>query len=360
MNSFTLFSEPKKAFSEVFDKLKKAKHCIYMEAYELKDDHIGRELIRILARKSLEIKVILIVDDYGFESPSKTTARLLRDSSIEFIRFNPVWSALREKHLSKMARFVLRSHRKLTIIDERIAYTGGTNYTAQEIRWRDIFVSIKGPLVADLTRAFFEMRRMAKKKFILNMPVNKKLTKRFQGTDILIRQVPHTFHRPLRKELSRLFAQAKDEICITTPYFVPTVAMTYMLFRAMRKGVKVKILIPYKSDQYWVDIVSDFFAYLMFKKKAQVFLQKRMSHAKYIIVDRSVCTFGSANFDYQTFHNNHELNIITKEQDIVQELHDLFREDCEKSLVFSKKTRRNRTVLRKLFEKILHPFKKYF
>lgn len=360
MNSYTLFKEPKKTFKEIFSELKKAKKSIYIEAYELKNDQISRELFRILARKSLEVKVIIIVDDFGFKTPSKETKKLIDESKIEFNIFNPVWNALKEKHISKISRFVLRSHRKLTIIDERLAYTGGTNYTAQEILWRDIFVKIKGPLVADLTRSFFEMRRLTKSKLTIKQPINKKLTKKFKNKDIVVRQIPHSFHRPLHSELTSLFANAKKEIVLTTPYFVPTVQLLFMMYKAIRRGINLKILIPEKSDHYWVDIVSDFFANILFRNKAKVYLQKQMSHAKYIVFDNDVCTFGSANFDYQTFYNNHELNIISNNKEIVSDLKNLFNDDSKKSIIFNDKTRRNKKFIRKIFEKIINPFKKYF
>lgn len=360
MNSYELFSVPKKTFSKVFEDIARAKKSIYIESYELRNDTIGRELIRILARKSLEVKVILIVDDFGFKSPSKTIIKLIENSHIEFHVFNPVKNALREKHLSKMTRFVLRNHRKLTIIDEKIAYVGGTNYTAQELKWRDIHVRIKGTIVATLTRSFFEMKRLTKNKNIMHQPVNKKLTKKFKEADIIVRQIPHTHHRPLRKELKKLFAQSKKEIKITTPYFVPIVPLLYMMYKAIRRGVKIKVLIPYKSDFYWVDMVSDLFAALVYANKGEVYLQHQMSHAKYIVFDNEICTFGSANFDYQTFYNNHELNIITKNKSIVKDLSKLFDTDCKQSTKFSLKTRRNNNVFRRFFVKIAYQFKKYF
>lgn len=360
MNSYQLFSEPKKTFADVFEELKKAKKSIYIESHELKDDSVGRALIRILARKSLEVRVILIIDDYGYQKPSKTTKKLIENSKIEFLIFNPLRNALKEKHISKMSRFVMRSHRKLTIIDEKIAYVGGTNYTADELKWRDIFVKIKGTLVADLTRSFKEMLRLTNNRNILRQPVNKRLTKQFRGEDVVIRQVPHTRHRPFRKELNKLFAHAKKEIRITTPYFVPTVPFLYMMYKAIRRGVTIKILTPMKTDQYWVDITSDFFANLAHQRKAHVYFQHKMSHAKYIVFDKEVCTFGSSNFDYQTFHNNHEINIITKNKKIVNDLYHLFEEDCTQATRYSNLTRRNRNIIRKFFQWILHPFKKYF
>lgn len=358
--TYQLFSEPKKTFEDVFNELKNAQSSIYLEAYDLVNDSISRELFRILARKSLDIKVVVIVDDFGFERPSKTTKKLIEASNIQMYRFNPLWQALKEKYISKISKFVMRTHRKLTIIDEKIAYVGGTNYTAAELSWRDIFVKIRGPLVSDLTKAFFEMKELCLNRNILHQPINKGLTREFKDTDILLRQVPHSRHRPYRKEFKRLFDAAKKEIRITTPYFIPTRYFQRMITRAIKRGVAVTILIPKKSDLYWVDILSDHFAAKLLNKKAKVCLQDQMSHAKYIVFDNTVCTFGSSNFDYVSFHNNHELNIISKDKKLVSELINLFDSDRKKSTAFSLISKRNKSLFKHAVARILYRFRKFF
>jgi cardiolipin synthase len=359
-NSYELISETKVIFKNTFSELKNAKKSIFIECYQLKDDHISRELIRILARKSLEIPVILIVDGLGFEIKSKAIKNIIEKSNIEFYVYNPIRWLLSQKHISRFSRFVMRNHRKLIIIDEEVAYTGGTNFTAQELKWRDILFKIKGPIVNLLLKSFQESKAITIHNSILNQPINKKLTTQFKNKDTIIRQIPHSFHRPMNKELKKLFSLAKNEIRITTPYFIPTVQLLYMMYKAIRKGVVIKVLIPHKSDNYWIDIISDFFAYVVYKNKVEVYLQKKMSHAKYIVFDKKVATFGSHNFDHLSFYQLCELNIVTKNKEAIIPLKELFDSDIKKSIRFSEKTRRNNNLWRKTVAKMMHPFKKYF
>ncbi len=364
INKYEVFSEPIKAFSNVFSNLKKAKKSIYIETFELKNDSIGRELIKILIEKSKKIPVTLIVDDRGLGILPKKIKNTIAKSNIEYYIFNPWFVHIKRLRLKRlMSNMLHTNHRKLTIIDETIAYVGGINFSAKEINWRDILVRIKGPILSSLILASEEMKGIVVKKRRQQRKIVSKLSRRNNDTtDKVIRQIPQTInHNTLTRTIIKEIKKAKKEILITTPYFVPPLKLLIPLHKAIKRKVKITILVPRKSDGKMSSILTRHFAFLSYKEKINMFLLPKMTHAKYLIIDNKYCSFGSANLDYQTWFSNYELNISSTNKDLIKQLKSTWNKDIKTASEFNpKKDYLNKTKMYKLYEKILKKFKHRF
>jgi cardiolipin synthase A/B len=360
-NKYIVFDEPEKSFKRIFQLIESAKKSIYIETYRFSNDSIGRNLLDLLIKKSEKgLDVILIVDSLGWGRFSKQRRKKLDESSIKLYIFNPIFNKFSFSKIKKYWNIHFRNHRKLTIIDKKIAFVGGTNYSAKELNWRDLFVEITGPIVKDLEFSAREMQKIAVKKHFQKRIIFKKLSKRFSKEDILVRQIPYSKHRLLKKELIKIFNSAKEEILIATPYLVPDLPFRRALKNARKRGIKINILIPKNADGYFASMMNHFGCYLAHKSKINVYLSPKMIHSKFVIVDNNVCTFGSANLDYQTFNHNYELNIISENKSLIKQLKKSFFKDLKTSKLYEEKNWSKRIWMNRVIMSFLIKHKRHF
>lgn len=361
-NKYNVYSDTKTAFERIFSELENAKKSIYVETYKIDRDKIGTRFLDILMAKSESVKTELMVDYWGTQRQPLKRLKRIKDSRLSYILFNPMYFKVSSLNVKRfLERLHVRNHRKLIIIDEERAFVGGMNFNSEELRWKDLLVEIKGPIVSQLISAANEMKSIASRLNIFEKrPINKKLAKEFSGKDLVMRQIPASKYCKLRKSFFRLLDGAKEEILFTTPYFIIDIAFISHLRKAVKRGVKVKIIIPNKSDNFVADILNKWFAFLKHNEGAEVYLFKGMTHAKYTVVDGKKCTFGSANMDYQTWLHNYELNIMSSNKKLSHDLKKMFNDtlkDCER---FTSKMWWKRSLIRRLLEPIAKLFKSHF
>ena len=359
MNTYLLYTEPQKTFSAIFAAMKQAKKSITFETFDIGNDAVGEQLIRIAAQKSKTIPVEGIVDSYQ-HYPNEFIEQTIHNSRIKLHVFHPIRENIVSIRFKKMIEWLhIRTHRKVTIIDETIAFVGGTNYNAKELGWRDIMVKITGPIVKDLVKSFKESKGIATKHLYAPRKINKKLTKTFTNKDVMLRTMPLSTHKSIFSTILKLIKQAKKEIIIVTPYFVADTGIGVALRAAIKRGVHISILIPKKGDHYSADIYTKFNAFVATKQGMSVFEYPRMVHAKYMIVD-DVVMFGSANFNNRSLHYDYELNIATKDKKLHKQLRNLALADISISKQFKTATWKNRSWKQRIMQGILRPIRKYF
>lgn len=361
-NKYKVFSDTKTAFERMFFALENAKKSIYVETYKIDRDRIGTKVLDILIAKSENVKTELMVDYWGTQREPLKRLKRIKDSRLSYILFNPLHFRVSSLNVKRFfERLHVRNHRKLIIIDEKTAFVGGMNFNSEELKWKDLLVEIKGPIVSQLISTATEMKNIASKLNIFEKrPVNKKLAKEFNGKDLVMRQIPASKYCKLRKSFFRLLDSAKEEILFTTPYLILDIAFISHLRKAVKRGVKVKIIIPNKCDQFAADVLNKWFAFLKHNEGTEVYLYKGMTHAKYAVVDGKRCTFGSSNMDYQTWLHNYELNIMSSNEKLSHDLKKMFNDTLKNCERFTNKMWWWRSPIRRLLEPIARLFKKHF
>lgn len=327
---FDIFSHGMDLFADYFRELKKAKHHIHILFYIVENDKFSHEFLDILKEKSREgIEIRLLTDRIGSKKITKKTVKTLREAGVEFAFSNRI----KLPFLFYSAQ--VRNHRKISIIDGSVGYLGGFNIGKEYVDldpklcpWRDYHLKIKGQSVPFLQRYF--------------------LTdwKEYAGIDLLSH--PQYFlesnegdvqHQLLPAEASlledsymQLIQQAEKSILIGTPYFIPSAKIFTELIRALQRGIRLTIVVPYISDHILVQEASYRYLRILLKEGAQVYqYQNGFYHAKTVIIDEKISDIGTANFDKRSFFLNKEINCYIYSEAFTKRVHEMIKKDIRDS-----------------------------
>ena len=314
-NAVEIYNEGQDFFENLKKEIKAAKVSINMEYYIFNYDDIGKEIVNLLLDKAKEgVKVNLIVD--GVNRANNKLLRIFNHTKVElnlfFRTYIPIFNL----------RINYRDHRKITIIDSKVAFIGGMNIGDEYLSnskmgyWRDTAIKISGDAVLDLEREFYFILGIIKKeeikyektKYEHNDFLKQELEKEKDGSLESIQVVssgPNYEFRTLRDSFLKLIQSAKNSICIQTPYFVPDDFLLDALKTAILSGVDVKIMIPNKSDHFFVYWVNQFYVGELLKIGAAIYrYEKGFLHSKVMIIDNEVVSMGTCNLDYRSFYLN--------------------------------------------------------
>ena len=323
-NKLRSYNVGKDFFNDLYADLEKATTTIHMEYFIFYDDEFGSKFYDLLIKKAQEgVKVLLIVDGAGTWGISRRRIRQLRENGVAFKVFFP--SYLPFLKIGNL-RANYRDHKKLTIIDSNITYTGGYNIGLDYIsegrlgHWEDFGVRVEGESTIEFEKefmidwAFLGGKEEDYLPFIHRLSEKEKNIKDLSPADILPIQVfssaPIYEVHTVRNNIIELIMSAQKSICIATPYFVPDEPVFDTLKMAAIAGVDVKVIIPCKPDHlfvYWAN--QSYIAELLNYGVKFYRYQNGFIHTKMTLVDSEVSCVGTANFDYRSFYQNFELNL---------------------------------------------------
>ena len=316
-NSVTLLTTGQEKFDDLFKAIDQAKSSIHLEYFNFRNDSINNELIRHLAAKAKEgVEVRAIFDGFGNASNNrpmkKHNIEAIRKQGIEIYEFKPM-------EFPWLQDIFNRDHRKIVIIDGKIAYTGGMNVADYYIKgteivgsWHDMHCRIEGDEVNTLQKIFLRMwflvsgqkvygakyyRGITNADYINDL---KKDTCRSAGNKMvgIINREPHVTKDIIRYFYINAINDAKDSIKLINPYFTLSHSLKKAFRNAIKRGVKVEILLSVKSDIPLTPDCGFFNAHQLMKAGCQIWLYKPgFHHTKIIMVDGQFCTVGSANLN---------------------------------------------------------------
>ncbi len=337
-NEVEIFIDGNDKFSALINDLEEAKSFIHMQYYIIKDDELFDRISEVLIRKANEGVVIrLLYDGIGGRYLKKKTIKKLTDANIKTAVFFPAF-------LGKFQmRMNYRNHRKLVIIDGKRGYIGGFNIGREYLgldkkfgNWRDTHLLIKGPAVKSLALRFILDWNYASKE---NLFVDKDLTRfesNYEPGDVAMQIVssgPDSKRTEIRDNYIKLISKAKNSIYIQTPYFIPDEATLQSLTIAALSGVEVKVMIPCKPDHPFVYWATHSFAGEILASGARVYkYNDGFLHAKGIMVDGKVSSYGTANLDMRSFLLNFEVNAVIYDSKTTSDLERIFMEDLKKCI----------------------------
>jgi cardiolipin synthase len=321
-----IFPHGPELMADYFQQLEQAKFHIHVLFYIVKKDQISREFFAILQKKAQEgVQVRLLLDRLGSHKVPKNLVSELKEAGVEFafsnrLRFPFLFYSLQ-----------VRNHRKITIIDGKLAYLGGFNIAKEYIDldpklspWRDYHLKITGESVPYIQRVFL---KDWKEYAGVNLLGNEALFPQNQSGDVLHHLVP-TEACQLEEEFIERIQGAKKSIMIGTPYFIPSDKVFAELIEAVRRGVQLRIIVPVKPDHILVREAS--FPYLrrLLKEGAEVFeFQNGFYHAKTTIFDENICDIGTANFDKRSLFLNKEINCYIYDPHFISRVLDVIKKD---------------------------------
>jgi cardiolipin synthase len=354
-----LYTSGRDFFDDLCNDIQNAKHSIYMEYFIFKSDKIGNKVMDLLCQKSREgVEIKLLYDDLG---SLFTRTKFFRKLNMAGGKARPFFLI----RIGFPLTLNYRNHRKTTIIDDKIAYTGGVNigdeYANQskkiKLNWRDTVIRMTGASVMNMKTNFLidwygmdawyskaktseeiskhypsEVVSGIKNVISKNMQ-DKYMTRIFKNGRIptqIITAGPDEPHKAkIEDALIRMIMSAKKTVYIQTPYFTPDEQFYTALKIASFSGVDVRIMIPRDWDKPYMKAASSEFARQVIGDGVQVYLYPGFIHAKTITVDGNICSIGTTNIDNRSFSLHFEQNVIFYDAGLASECERIFFEDME-------------------------------
>lgn len=351
-------------FPKVFETIRQARHHIHIEYYIYDNDHIGNQLAELLIQKQQEgVKVRFIYDDFGSSKIRKNIVKKLRNAGVEAVPFYKI------KLIYLANRLNYRNHRKIIVVDGKIGFVGGINVSdkyintsEQKLYWRDTHLKIEGAAVLNLQYTFLtDWNFCAEQNIAFNeeyFPISYLKNNRLGNIPIQIgTSGPDSDYPTILYSLIRLIANAKKEILITTPYFIPDKSLLDVLKIASITGVNVKLLIPKVSDSIIVNLTAQSYYDDLLDAGIEVYLYKKgFIHAKTMVCDGEIATVGTANLDNRSFDLNFEINAEVHNLDTAQKLRTIFYDDLNDAERLNPTTWKQRPKIKKIIEKVFNLF----
>ena len=358
-----LFFEGDDYFGSLLADMDRAQKSVTMEMYIFNQDQIGQLFIdKFIELQKRGVTVQLIVDGVGSYHFFDRYYEELLNHHVEVKMYNPLPFyhptfgdfSLFQKFKLLMIRFGhinKRNHRKITIIDEEILYSGSYNITSDHSEkfnasfWLDLGVRVTGDPVKFAVMSFkkswkFLEYRRYKSQLKKNFRINWKALPIRLNSGVRMRIY---LHRDLRRKMRN----ATERIWITTPYFIPTRSFIKELALAARRGVDVKLLISAKTDVKLFNFLQYFYYPFLLKKGVKVFrYTPRVLHAKNYIIDDWMI-IGTTNLNHRSFIHDLEVDTVVCHEEnklqmdnyfnfACQQVHQLTVEELKKENIFAR------------------------
>ena len=319
-----IYSSGDEGYEKLFQDLRNAKQFIHLQYYIIKKGEIFDELKSILLQKNKEgVKVRILVDDFGRWALPSYEIKTFRKLGIDV----QIFGRIRFPFISSYNTY--RLHRKVAIIDGKIVHTGGVNiadeYSSLNKKygmWIDYQYRITGEGVRSFSLLYVDDWYTASER---RLDTTKLLNEDKGGKSniVLIEDSPENLEPTMQDSIVKMIQNAKKEILLTTPYFVPSPEIFAALRTAARSGIKIKIIIPGKPDKKAAIIVTRYYANELMKYGIEVYEAKNiLIHTKFGLFDKKYAYLGTANLDIRSLFGQWEMiqlvsGPITKEIDKV-------------------------------------------
>ena len=350
-NRVEIQQDAAKFYPSLIEDLKTAQHSIHLQYFIWGVDRFTDGLKEILIDKvSAGVEVRLLYDPQG--SQAHVGRRYVKELRAKGIRMAPTSPRY---HLHTIS---YRNHRKITVIDGTIGYTGGMNIGQEHLdggegfdSWRDTQVRLVGESAAVLQAVFMVDWYNAVRENLFQaeyFPATKEPLKAEVPVQILT-SGPDSQWAAIRQLYTLMVISARRHVYLQSPFFLPDATLAEALTEAALSGVDVKVMVSARpSGNRLPDWAGNTYIEDIVTSGVRVFLyQKGYLHAKTISIDSEVCSIGSANIDIRSFSINYELNAVFYSGQIAQQLEADFERDLAYCTEFNREEYRKRgTVAR--------------
>ncbi len=365
-NHVKIFSDGQEKFEDLRRELRRAKRFIHIQYYIIKNDELFDSFIPILLKKVKEgVEVRILYDGMGGRFMPKRKWRELEAAGVKVGAFFP--ATLGRINL----RVNYRNHRKIVVIDGEIGYVGGFNIGKEYIGkdpkfgyWRDTHLKLYGDAVISLQVRFAQDWNYACREnlfrhaeyFDIPRSTDEERKKLMEGRNLplgiqIISSGPDATDRQIRNNYLELFHKAKDHIYIQTPYFVPDDAVLSALEVAAKSGVDVRLMIPCKPDHPFVYWATYSYVGDLLDAGARCYTYENgFLHAKGVMTDGRVSSYGTANMDIRSFELNFEVNAVIYDEETTRKLEEIFLEDLKKCREITAEIYRQRSLMIRIKE----------
>jgi cardiolipin synthase len=341
------------AFPAMLEVIANARREVLLEMYWVGADAVGQRFREALAERARAgVKVCVIHDAVGSIGISQSWWRPLTGAGGRVVEYHSISPLDPRFRLERVER---RDHRKLLVVDGRHGFTGGINLATPWLSlqqggtgWRDDMVQVLGEASEELRTLFY---RTWRKLTGDSAPVDVRPIARRHTRPVWVLASQWRTRRSIHREYVVRVSRARERVDIANSYFVPDRRVRAALFRAVRNGVHVRVLVPAKSDVPVVQFAVEALFDTLLRHGVEIWaLPGAMLHAKTAIIDDEFTTIGSYNLDERSWRKNLEVNMAVEDRAFARHVRGWYERDLESASKIELSTWRDRSMVRRGFE----------
>ncbi|MCY0934130.1 phospholipase D-like domain-containing protein [Streptomyces sp. H34-S4] len=361
-NALTVLRNGDEIFTAMLDSIRTAEHTIDMMTFVYWRGEIARQFAQALADRARSgVRVRLLLDGFGSRLIEQDLLDLMEDAGADVAWFR------KPLHLSPLKQNH-RCHRKVLVVDEQTAYTGGVGIAEEwcgdarnENEWRDTHVQLRGPAVDGVAAAFAQNWAEChdtlfddRDRFTEHVPQGGAVVQVVRGSASIGWQDMQTLIRVA-------IESAQQRFRLATAYFAPDVYFIELLCAAARRGVEVEILLPGPhTDKRVCQLAGQRFYADLLACGVKIFeYQPTMMHAKVITVDRIAALIGSTNFNRRSLDHDEEVMLAVLDEDFTATLDLHFDQDLRASEQMEQGRWNRRSAVQRLRELAVAPIRRF-
>lgn len=347
-NTVRVLTDGDEVFETLWAAIACAERTVQMTTYILEPDRVGeRTLLELQRAAERGCRVLLVIDAFGSHRVTGERLERLRGAGATVVVFNPI-----VRWRSPLSRLV-RMHRKILVVDGRLAFCGGMNMAEEYAGprhgtglFRDTQLALEGPCARDLA-ALIERDALEER---TRAPAAPQAVPEHAGSLVQILESHVRRHqRAIRKALRITLGRTLERCYLTSPYFVPPERLLRGLKHAARRGVDVRVLTAGRSDVPVVRLASQHLYGRLLRAGVRIFeMHSRVLHAKTITADGVYATVGSFNLDYWSDRRNLEVSVSVLDRGAASALEGQFLRDLEGAQEVRLETWTKRTWIRRV------------
>ena len=364
-NSVVLCTTGQEKYDEMFSVIRQARSSVHLEYFNFRNDSIAAALFDLLAEKASQgVEVRALYDAFGNMSNNRPLknrhVKAIRERGIELYEYDPIafpW----------LNHVFSRDHRKIVVVDGKVAFTGGMNVADYYIHgtervgeWHDMHCRIDGDEVNTLQSIFLSVWNRTTGQNVHGAKYYRGVRSAIKGTadsahdaymegikadttataykkmvGILNRE-PHKTNKIMRQFYISCFDNAQDSIKLINPYMSLVHSVKKAIKRCLKRGVKVEVMMSEASDIPMEPDASFYNLHWMMKRGAYIYIYKGgFHHTKIIMVDGKVCTVGSCNLDARSLAFDLEENAVIVDRNTTAELERHFEKQKERCFMLT-------------------------
>ncbi|MBY0528551.1 MAG: phosphatidylserine/phosphatidylglycerophosphate/cardiolipin synthase family protein [Gemmataceae bacterium] len=346
-HELTLYVESPPLIASMVRDIRAARQRVWLESYIILNDAAGRAVSAALqerARAGLDVRVLY--DAIGSQTTPAAFFRVLRRAGVKVHSYHSVGEAVASWSLLSILN--RRDHRKLLVIDDQVGYFGGMNIVDQtqpravaetdqqplSSGWRDMHVRLSGPQQIELAESFFRSWQRARGQRVKRRPRTYRQAELAGGPESIqfFDSGPGLKHTRAARIFGGLLRRAQHRVLVSMAYFLPVGLVLRELLRAHRRGVRIDVVVPGRSDVPVVQHATRFLYRYLLRRRFRIYeRQLSMLHSKVMVVDDEWTVVGSSNLDARSLWTNLEFLAVIHSPRLAQTMADVIRHEIERS-----------------------------
>jgi cardiolipin synthase len=340
-HELVLFVESPPLIAAMMRDIHSAQKRVWVESYIFLNDSAGitiAEALKERARAGVDVRVLY--DAIGSQTTPSAFFRDLEQAGVQVHAFHSIGEALRRFTVFRTLN--RRDHRKLMVLDDRVAYFGGMNLVdpshaavveqaealPSSSGWRDVHVRLTGPQQAEVAESFERSWRRAHGQEIEPRPraYRRGLLAKGEESIQFFDSGPGIKHTRASRVFTRLIQTAQRSLTLSMAYFLPVGRVLTELLRAHRRGVFIRVVVPGQSDVPVVQYATRYLYRKLLRRRFHIYeRQVNMLHSKVMVVDDEWSVLGSCNFDARSFWINLEFFAVIHSKNLARVLTEIVR-----------------------------------